>query len=74
MRREYRTLLVRLNLETMNRLERLAQQSGRSVGYHAGRAICEFLDDVEDYSAGIAALNRNESRISLEELERELQP
>jgi predicted DNA-binding protein len=72
MRRKCGTLVVTLNLETMNRLERLAQQSGRSVGYHASRAIYEFLDDLDDYSAGIAALKRNESRISLEQLEREL--
>ena len=74
MRREYRTLVIRLNPETMNRLEGLAQQSGRSIGYHASRAICEYLDDLEDYAAGVAALQRNEPTVSLEQLERELQP
>jgi predicted DNA-binding protein len=74
MRREYRTLVIRLNPEAMNRLEPLAGKAGRGVGDHAARAAREFLEDLEDYRLGIAALRRNEPRLSLEELERELQP
>lgn len=63
---------IRLEPELEQRLEELARETGRSKSYYAKQAIREFLDDREDYLLGIAALERNEPRISLEELEREL--
>ena len=65
---------MQLNLELTERLERLARQSSRSIGDHLNRAICEYLDDIEDYAASVAALKCEEPRVSLEELERELLP
>jgi RHH-type rel operon transcriptional repressor/antitoxin RelB len=53
-------------------LERLAKDTGRTKSYYAKLAIKQFLEDREDYLRGIAALERNEPRISLEDLEREL--
>jgi len=53
-------------------LEKLAKKTGRSKSYYARLAIQQFLEDREDYLLGIAALERNEPRISLDELEREL--
>jgi RHH-type rel operon transcriptional repressor/antitoxin RelB len=50
----------------------LAKETGRSKSYYAKLAIRQFLEDREDYLLGIAALERNEPRISLEDLKREL--
>ena len=62
---------IRLGPELEKRLERLAKQTGRSKSCNAKLAIRQFLEDREDYLLGIAALERKERRISLEELERE---
>jgi RHH-type rel operon transcriptional repressor/antitoxin RelB len=63
---------IRLEPELESRLERLAKKTGRSKSYYARLAIREFLEDREDYLLGMAALERNEPRVSLEDLEREL--
>ncbi len=63
---------IDLNPELDDRLERLASETGRSKAYYAELAIKQFLEDREDYLKGIAALERNESSISLDQLEREL--
>ena len=63
---------VRLDPDVKKRLERLARKTGRSKSYQANVAIRQYLDDFEDYSAGIEALERHEPRVSLGELEREL--
>jgi RHH-type rel operon transcriptional repressor/antitoxin RelB len=63
---------IRLEPDLEKRLEKLAKQTGRSKSYYARLAIQQFLEDREDYLLGIAALERKEPRISLDELEREL--
>ena len=63
---------IRLDPELESRLERLAKDTGRTKSYYAKLAIKQFLEDREDYLRGIAALERNAPRISLEDLEREL--
>jgi len=63
---------IRLEPELEKRLERLAKQTGRSKSYYARLAIRQYLEDREDYLLGIAALERNEPTVPLEELEREL--
>jgi RHH-type rel operon transcriptional repressor/antitoxin RelB len=63
---------IRLDPELEKRLERLARETGRSKSYYAKLAIRQYLEDREDYLLGIATLERNEPRISLEDLEREL--
>ena len=63
---------IELDPELESRLERLASETGRSKSYYAKLAIKQFLEDREDYLRGMAALERNEPRISLDELEREL--
>jgi RHH-type rel operon transcriptional repressor/antitoxin RelB len=63
---------IRLEPDLEKRLEKLAKQTGRSKSYYARIAIQQYLEDREDYLLGIAALERKEPRISLEELEREL--
>jgi len=63
---------IELDPELESRLERLAKETGRSRSYYAELAIKQFLEDREDYLRGMAVLERNEPRISLDELEREL--
>ncbi|MBI5816357.1 MAG: ribbon-helix-helix protein, CopG family [Nitrospinae bacterium] len=65
-------LSVRLDPETEERLAKLADKTGRSRSYYVKRAVREFLDDREDYLAGIAVLERNEPTKSLEEIRKEL--
>ena len=65
-------MVVEVEAKLASRLEELAKQTGRTASYYAELAIREFLEDREDYLAGIAALERNEPTISLEQLEREL--
>lgn len=62
---------IRLDTDTEERLARLAKQTGRSKSYYAREAIRAFLEDREDYLIGLAALEKQEPRISLEELEQE---
>ncbi len=63
---------IRLDPALDARLERLAKETRQSKNYHAELAIQQYLDDREDYLSGIAALERNEARVPLEDLEREL--
>ena len=63
---------IRLEPELEEKLESLAKETGRSKSYYARQAIRQFLEDREDYLKGIAALERREPTITLEELERRL--
>jgi RHH-type rel operon transcriptional repressor/antitoxin RelB len=63
---------IRLEPELEEKLESLARETGRSKSYYAREAIRQYLEDREDYLKGIAALERREPTITLEELERRL--
>jgi RHH-type rel operon transcriptional repressor/antitoxin RelB len=63
---------IHLEPELEQKLESLARETGRSKSYHAREAIRQYLVDREDYLKGIAALERREPTIMLEELERRL--
>ena len=63
---------VRLEKELEERLAKLARETGRSKSYYAREAIRQFLEEREDYLLGMSVLEREEPRISLEELERRL--
>src|ERR1700749_3690502 len=63
---------IRLEPELEQKLDSLAKETGRSKSYYAREAIRQFLEDREDYLKGIAALERREPTITLEELERRL--
>lgn len=63
---------VRLDKDLEARLENLAKETGRSKSYYAREAIRQYLEEREDYLLGIGALEREEPRISLDELERRL--
>ena len=63
---------IRLEPELEAKLDSLAKETGRSKSYYAREAIRRYLQDREDYLKGIAALERREPAITLEELERRL--
>jgi len=65
---------IRLEPELEQKLDSLAKQTGRSKSYYARKAICQYLEEREDYLKGIATLERREPTITLEELERTLGP
>jgi RHH-type rel operon transcriptional repressor/antitoxin RelB len=65
-------LEIRLEPELEKKFESLAKETRRSKSYYAREAIRQHLEDREDYQKGIAALERRESTISLDELERRL--
>jgi predicted DNA-binding protein len=64
--------MVELHLESEaeSLLEHFAAQAGQTKAEIARRAVLEFLEDREDYEAGVAALKASEgqSAISLEEV------
>src|SRR6202171_5339035 len=68
----FNMLGIRLEPELEKKLESLAKETGRSKSYYAREAIRQYLEDREDYLKGIAALERREPRITLDELERRL--
>lgn len=63
---------IRLESDLEKKLESLAKETGRSKSYYAREAIRQYLEDREDYLKGIAALERREPTITLNELERRL--
>jgi RHH-type rel operon transcriptional repressor/antitoxin RelB len=63
---------IRLEPELEQKLNSLARETGRSKSYYAREAIRQYLEDHEDYLRGVAALERREPAITLDELERRL--
>jgi RHH-type rel operon transcriptional repressor/antitoxin RelB len=69
-------IAVRIPDELYQRLQTLAEQTGRTATFYVREAVMKYLDDLEDiYLAEniLEKLRRGEDRIySLEEVEREL--
>ena len=63
-------LFIRISIET--RLDNLAAKTGRTKTYFAREAICEYLDDLEDYYLAEARTRSSAKTISLDEVERRL--
>jgi RHH-type rel operon transcriptional repressor/antitoxin RelB len=61
---------VQLEPDLEARLERLAAETHVSKSFFAHEAIQRFVEDREDYLAGIAALSEYRQTISQEEMER----
>ena len=61
---------IQLEPELEARLERLAAETSVSKSFYAREAIRRFVEDREDYLAGIAALSEYKYTISQEEMER----
>lgn len=63
---------VRLDKQTEDRLEALAEQTGRSKSYYVREALRAYLEEHEDYLVALSRLEKRGPRVSLEELEEEL--
>ncbi len=58
--------------ELEKRLETLAKATGRSKSFYVREAITKYLQDREDYLLGIARLEQDGKRFTLEEVEKKL--
>ncbi|HWZ31916.1 MAG TPA: DUF6290 family protein [Bryobacteraceae bacterium] len=65
-------ITLQLPKEVEDRLDAIAQSTGRTKDECAAEAILEFIEDEEDYRIAVERLKRNEPTISLEEIKREL--
>jgi RHH-type rel operon transcriptional repressor/antitoxin RelB len=65
-------LALRLPPDIEERLDTLAKKTGRSKSFYSREAILRHLEDLEDYHLARRRLARKSRRVSLEELEREL--
>lgn len=65
-------LAIRLDPEIENRLERLAQKTGRTKTFYAREAILEHLDDLEDIYLVKQRLERPGKTLSAEDVKHEL--
>ena len=65
-------LAIRLPEDVESRLDKLAVKTGRTKTYYAREAICEYLDDLEDYYLAEARLRTKGKSIPIDEVERQL--
>jgi len=65
-------LALRLSPEIEKRLDRLAKKTGRTKSFYAREAILRHLEDLEDFHLAQRRLARRNPRITLDELETEL--
>lgn len=67
---------IRLDLETEQRLDRLAVQTGRTKAYYLRELVKNGLEDLEDYYLAAATMERvrkgEETVHSLDDVERDL--
>jgi RHH-type transcriptional regulator, rel operon repressor / antitoxin RelB len=69
---EVSMLALRLPAQIEKRLDSLAKKTGRSKSFYAREAILRHLEDLEDYHLARRRLARRATRVTLEQLEREL--
>jgi RHH-type transcriptional regulator, rel operon repressor / antitoxin RelB len=65
-------LAIRLPEAIEQRLDALAQETGRTKTTLAREAILEYMDDLEDYYLAEARARRNRKTIALDDVERQL--
>ncbi len=65
-------LALRLSPEIEERLDRLAQKTGRTKSYYAREAILEHLEDLEDTYLALQRLERPAKTFSAKEVKCEL--
>ena len=65
-------LAIRLPDAIEQRLDSLAQETGRTKTALAREAIAEYIDDLEDYYLAEARARKNRKTIPLAEVERKL--
>jgi RHH-type rel operon transcriptional repressor/antitoxin RelB len=65
-------LAIRLPEDIEQRLNALAQETGRTKTTLAREAILEYIEDLEDYYLAEARARKNRKTISLVDVERQL--
>ena len=65
-------LALRLPTEIEKRLAALAKKTGRTKSFYAREAILRHIEDIEDYHLASRRLARRGKRVTLEQLESEL--
>lgn len=63
-------LAIRISEDIENRLQHLAQKTGRTKTYYAKEAILRFLEDMEDEYLALSRLETPTKRWTMEELEK----
>ena len=63
-------LAVRLPELLEQRLQNLAEKTGRPKSYYAKIAIADYLDEHEEYFLALSRLEKGNPRITLEEMEK----
>jgi len=66
-------LAIRLPDEMEQRLAHLAKVTGRTKTYYAKEAISKYIEDLEDIYLSISRLEKPGKRLSLEEVENNLE-
>lgn len=65
-------LAIRISHDIENRLQHLAQRTGRTKTYYAREAILRFIEDMEDEYLALSRLETPTKRWTLDELEQEV--
>jgi len=65
-------LAIRLPQSIEDRLNALAEETGRTKTTLAREAILEYIDDLEDYYLAEARARKNRKTIPLDDVERQL--
>lgn len=65
-------LAIRVPEDIKNRLQALADKTGRTKTYYARQAILEYLEDMEDTYLALEILEKDEPVWTQEEVRREL--
>lgn len=65
-------ITVRIPIDVEKKLAQLATRTHRTESYYVRKAIEEFLEDEADYLLAMERIQKNNPRISLDELEKKL--
>lgn len=65
-------IAIRISQDIEQRLQKLAQRTGRTKTYYVREAILRFMEDMEDEYLALSRLETPVRRWSLEELEQEI--
>ena len=65
-------LAIRISHDIENRLQHLAQRTGRTKTYYAREAILRFIEDMEDEYLALSRLETPTKRWTLDQLEQEV--
>ena len=65
-------LAVRLDSNMEEKLNQLSKETGRSKSYYVKEAIGNYLEEREEYLYALAILEKQEPRITLAEMRKEL--